>query len=78
MEDADPLISAVMLVERYGMDAYSLAVSSMIAHQIAGDQAGERACLQILMAVQRLLEADPTAFTKAPPFTCTIFLSIMT
>ena len=57
MEPPDPSSLAKLLVEKHGKDAYARAVSSMIDRQKAGDQAAERMCLQVIVAVHLLLQA---------------------
>lgn len=67
MEPPDPSSLAKLLVERHGKDAYARALSSMIDRQRAGDQAGERMWLQVVVAVHLLLQVgDPLAGGPQP------------
>lgn len=57
MEKPDPSSFAALLVEQYGKDAYNRAVMYLMEKHKAGDQAGERFGLQLVMTVQQLLQA---------------------
>lgn len=57
MEKPNPSSFAALLVERYGKDAYAHAVMFLMEKHKIGDQAGERLALQLVMAVQQLLQA---------------------
>ncbi|MGI4801536.1 MAG: hypothetical protein ACRYG8_47425 [Janthinobacterium lividum] len=57
MEKPNSPAFAALLVERYGKDAYTRAVMYLMEKHKIGDQAGERLGLQLVMAVQQLLQA---------------------
>jgi hypothetical protein len=57
MEKPNPSSFAALLVERYGKDAYTRAVMYLMQKHKIGDEAGERFGLQLVMAVQQLLQA---------------------
>lgn len=58
MEKSSPSSFAKVLVERYEKGAYARAVTYLIEKHRDGDRAGEHFGLQLVMAVQQLLQAQ--------------------
>ena len=66
MQPPDPSSLAALLVEEHGKSAYARAVVNLVNRQEAGDQAGERLYLQVVMIVQQLLQESVLSHGQIP------------